>query len=172
MTEKLPKAEDSRSEAASTDGPGRRKFIKDSLGAAPVVLTIGNRSGWGGGSMHGTLWSSAGTNWRHRGGRWWRKGDWKEWEDPKPPHWSDHDGRREYEPRGDGRKDDEKTARRRDWDWGEDHQNSRELRSSDSYHDAESDWKWYRQKERQQSEFGKAEEKRVNPLEPSKRSER
>jgi hypothetical protein len=169
MTEKLPKSDGSVGESASPDGSGRRKFIRESLGAAPIVLTIGNRSGWGGGSMHGTLWSSAGTNWRHKGGRWWGKGDWKDWDEPKPPHWSDKDNRRKYQPRDDGPKDVRKDARHGEWDWGEENRSSRD---SDAYSDARADWEWYKEKERRRSESGKIGEKLLRPLEPPKRTDR
>lgn len=173
MTEKLPKTDGSRSEGVSDEGTGRRKFIRDSLGAAPIVLTIGNRSGWGGGSVHGTLWSSAGTNWRHKGGRWWGKGDGKDWEEPKPPHWSDGDyaGRQKERPRYDEPRDDHKDARQGGWDWGDDHGGSRDY-GSDSYRDAEADWNWYREKQRRRLDFGESDEKLIEPLEPSKRSRR
>ncbi len=156
MSEKVPKSGDSPSKLASEPESGRRQFLKNSLGAAPIVLTIGNRSGWGGGSTHGTLWSSAGTNWRHRGGRWWRKGDWKDWDGPKPPHWSDHDDRPKHEAQ------DGKDSRQRDWDWDDDHKDR----------GAGGDWKWYRERERRRLESGQADEKRVNPLVPSDPSER
>lgn len=116
------------SEAVATD---RRKFLRKSLGAVPIVLTVGNRPGWGGHSVHGTLWSSGGTDWRHRGGGWWRD---------KAPHVGDY-----RKPQEGGGYDGEPSTLP-EWEW----QNSRvewrkwrpgddEARDSDS---RSPNWQW------------------------------
>jgi hypothetical protein len=82
-------AEKSGSEAPVSD---RREFLAKSLGAAPIVLTVGKGHGWGGKSGHGTLWSSSGTDWKHRGRKWWRGKDWDKWGDGP-----DHDSHPDWE---------------------------------------------------------------------------
>jgi hypothetical protein len=81
--------EEPREAESGSPGTNRREFLGKSLGAVPVVLTVGNRHGWGGNSIHGTLWSSTGTDWKHRGGRWWHG---RGWDKPKPPHFSTQHG--------------------------------------------------------------------------------
>ncbi len=75
--------------------PERREFLKV-LAAAPVVLTLRNRSSMGGGSMGGSLWSSIATP--RRRWRWkWRRGD-------DEPGWNwDRPGHDGTNPRGDWR---------------------------------------------------------------------
>lgn len=102
----------------------RREFLGKSLGAVPVVLTVGNRHGWGGNSVHGTLWSSTGTDWKHRGGRWWRGGGWDE---PKPPHLSRDGAPHEQAP--------QQVPPRADWDW----QSARE-----EWQEPQEDWRKWR----------------------------
>jgi hypothetical protein len=113
----------------------RRKFLSKSLGAFPIVWTLGNRSGWKGTSMHGTLWSSTGTDWRHRRRRWR-----PEWDKPSPPPpWKS--GRTE-------RSEDEERARepvrppRSGWDWQAPEDEWRKWRPGADDEAAESSWQW------------------------------
>jgi hypothetical protein len=134
------------SEALETD---RRRFLRKSLGAAPVVLTLGNKHGWGGKSVHGTLWSSGGTRW-NRGGRGWRDRGWdkpprfgRHGEPPKggqeaePPRGSDSEWKssriswRKWRPDEDETRNSE--SRSPQWEW-------RKWRPGDETQ--ESDWRW------------------------------
>ena len=91
----------------------RREFIRQSLGVAPLMLTLGGRGNGGGASMHGTLWSSLGTTWKNKGD-WWRfkTGRWR-WTKNSGEHWRERD-----EPATTEWKDDDKVVtERKDWEW-------------------------------------------------------
>ena len=94
----------------------RREFIRQSLGVAPLMLTLGRRGPNGEFSMHGTLWSSLDPNRKHNGD-WWRfnrkrwrwtknSGDnWRDRGEHAPPEW------KEAHPA------DEIVTKPKDWDW-------------------------------------------------------
>jgi len=89
----------------------RREFIRQSLGVAPLMLTLGGRGNGGGASMHGTLWSSLGPLRRHKGD-WWRfKTDKWRWTK------GSGDRYREREETRPQRAHDKETPAPKDWDW-------------------------------------------------------
>ena len=97
----------------------RREFIRQSLGVAPLMLTLGGRSDPAGVSMHGTLWSSLGTMWKHKG-NWWRfKTDRWRWTKSSGEHWRERDAPapREWK-KDDWRPDDKVVTEPRNWEWG------------------------------------------------------
>lgn len=127
MKQERGKTESSESKPPATD---RRAFLGKSLGAVPIVLTVSGGSSLGGGSVHGTLWSSVGTRWRHRG-RWWRGGGWDREEPPPfenfedPPRRGENEARPDWDwqaPREDWRKwrPDVSSAAKPGWQWGTD----------------------------------------------------
>lgn len=108
----------------------RRQFLHKSLGAAPIVLTVINGRGWGGTSVHGTIWSSGGTDWKHRGRRWWKGRDWDK---PAPLTFRTYDGSSE---RGNT-----ETPARSDWDWQAPREDWRKWRP-DGDETQRPDWQW------------------------------
>ena len=110
------------SEALETD---RRKFLGKSFGLVPLVITLGKGHGGGGNSIHGTIWASNGTDWKHRGRKWWRGKDWDEY--PRFRTDGNQDG---YEARP-------------DWDWQSPREEWRKWRPS-ADDDRKPDWKWDR----------------------------
>ena len=110
----------------------RRQFLHKSLGAAPIVLTMINGRGWGGNSVHGTIWSSGGTDWTHRGRRWWNGGDWDK---PAPPKFRTYEGSSE---RGNA-----ETPANSDWDWQSPRQDWRKWRP-DGDETQKPHWHWGR----------------------------
>lgn len=113
------------SEALPSD---RRKFLGKSLGAIPLVLTLGNRGGGGGTSVHGTIWSSGGTDWKHRGRRWWNGGDWDR---PAPLKYRTYEG------------DNAETPARSDWEWQSPQEDWRKWRPAGD-ETQKPDWQWGR----------------------------
>lgn len=119
----------------------RREFIRQSLGVAPLMLTLGGRSHGGGTSMHGTLWSSLGTKWKHKS-KWFdfKKRRW---------HWSKKSGAkyrdRDKHDKRDGKDDDWRKAdhktvpARKDWDWDKPDDRKRRKIEADSKH-RDDDW--------------------------------
>jgi hypothetical protein len=116
-------------EESASSGTNRRVFLGKSLGAVPIILTVGGRHGGGGASTHGTLWSSTGTDWKHRGGRWWKGGGWDK---PKPPHFDTHGKPSEH--------GGEHVPPRADWDWQTPH---------DEWQEPREDWRKWRPQENQ-----------------------
>ena len=120
----------------------RRDFIRQSLGVAPLMLTLGGRGNGAGASMHGTLWSSLGTMWKHKGD-WWRfKTDRWRWSKHSgdPLRERDRPATREWEEH-DWRPNDKVVTKPKDWEWDKaEDRRQREL-------DADSkrrDWDWKR----------------------------
>jgi hypothetical protein len=142
---------DTRPRATTT---GRREFLGKSFGAVPIVLTLGNRRGWSGKSVHGTLWSSAGTDWKHRGGRWWRG---RGWDRENPPRFKNGEG----VPRRS--KHDEESpppSNRPDWDWQSSRDEWRKWRPEEVENE-KPDWNW----DRNETEAPVAKDVPVSPIE-------
>jgi hypothetical protein len=108
----------------------RRRFLQKSLGAAPIVLTVINRRGFGGNSVHGTLWSSGGTDWKHRR-KWWRGEDWDKWDEA--PRFRTHESEQ-------GGREGESPAQT-DWDWRSPGEDWRKWRPEGD-EIQKSDWQW------------------------------
>ena len=133
---------------------GRREFLGKSFSAVPIVLTLGNRRGWGGKSVHGTLWSSGGTDWKHRGRRWWRGRGWGEGD---PPRFKDREG----QPRRRTKEEEETSpSQRRDWEWQKSRDEWRKWRPEEVENE-KPDWEWGTS----ETEAPKAKDVPVSPIE-------
>lgn len=141
-----PAGERNRDAREGPEANDRREFIRQSLGVAPLMFTLGNRSQGGGTSLHGTLWASLGTKWKHEGD-WWRfkrdrwrwtkdSGDsWRGQEEPAPRDW-----RREDE--GPVVSDNETEPAPKEWDWGSSEaRRRRELEAESKRTDQETRWR-------------------------------
>ena len=134
----------------SPETSDRREFIRQSLGVAPLMLTLGGRGHGGGASINGTLWSSLGTTWKHKGD-WWRfkRGGWR-WTKHSGDHWRGRDepATREWKEQ-DWRPDDKVATKPKDWEWDQaEDRRQRELRAESKRRD----WDWERRSERPTAE--------------------
>ena len=123
----------------------RGEFIRQSLGVAPLMLTLDGRSNTGGASMNATLWSSLGTMWKHKG-NWWRfKRDRWRWSKHSGDHWRERDepALREWK-EDDWRPDDKVVTKPKDWEWDKaEDRRQRELAAESKRRD----WDWKRRSE-------------------------
>lgn len=129
----------------SPETSGRREFIRQSLGVAPLMLTLGGRGHGGGASINGTLWSSLGTMWKHKGD-WWRfkRGGWR-WTKHSGDHWRERDKPATTEWKEHARPDDKVATKPKDWDWDQaEDRRQRELHAESKRRD----WDWERGLER------------------------
>lgn len=121
----------------------RREFIRQSLGVAPLMLTLGNRSNGGGASIHGTLWASLGTKWKHKGD-WWRFKDRWHWSKGTGDRWR---GRERRAPQ-DWRRADRSSSQNpktqpapKDWDWSNSEARWRRELEAKSRPNPDPDWR-------------------------------
>ena len=123
----------------------RREFIRQSLGVAPLMLTLGGRGNGVGASVHGTLWSSLGTTSQHKGD-WWRfKSDRWRWTKSSGDHWHERNepAARDWK-EDDWRPGDKVGTERKDWDWDKPEDRRRPELGAES---KPRDWDWKRRSE-------------------------
>lgn len=128
---------------------GRREFMRQSLGVAPLMLTLTGRGKDGGHSIHGTLWSSLGTRWRHKGDWWKFKSDRWRWTRRSADSYRKRKDHKSSSKRKDLRRThDIESEKNRDWNWSKDeNQWQREIgtgsgRPETDYSPSQRDYDW------------------------------